>query len=178
MYQVTSNSVKLGKISVIPDSFYGPIPPIPMRTRNNSLFLTFYFVLEYSWLTMFFGCTTKWFSCLCIWSEVKWSEVAQPCPTLRDPMDCSLLGSSIHGIFQERILEWGAIAFSRGSSRPRDWTWVSCSVGRRLTFWATREALVGYMYLFFFQIIFPFRLLYNTEQSSLPYTVGPCLLSI
>ena len=40
------------------------------------------------------------------------SEVAQPCPTLRDPMDCSLPGSSVHGIFQARVLEWGAIAFS------------------------------------------------------------------
>ena len=40
------------------------------------------------------------------------SEVAQSCLTLRDPMDCSLPGSSIHGIFQARVLEWGAIAFS------------------------------------------------------------------
>jgi len=40
------------------------------------------------------------------------SEVAQSCPTLSDPMDCSLPGSSIHGIFQPIILEWGAIAFS------------------------------------------------------------------
>ena len=40
------------------------------------------------------------------------SEVAQSCPTLRDPMDCSLLGSSVHGIFQARVPEWGAIAFS------------------------------------------------------------------
>ena len=40
------------------------------------------------------------------------SEVAQLCPTLSDPMDCSLPGSSVHGIFQARILEWGAIAFS------------------------------------------------------------------
>ena len=39
-------------------------------------------------------------------------EVAQSCPTLRDPMDCSLPGSSVHGIFQARVLEWGAIAFS------------------------------------------------------------------
>ena len=37
------------------------------------------------------------------------SEVAQLCPTLRDPMDCSLLGSSIHGIFQARVLEWGPL---------------------------------------------------------------------
>ena len=40
------------------------------------------------------------------------SEVAQSCPTLSDPMECSLQGSSIHGIFQARVLEWGAIAFS------------------------------------------------------------------
>ena len=40
------------------------------------------------------------------------SEVAQSCPTLSDPMDCSLPGSSAHGILQARVLEWGAIAFS------------------------------------------------------------------
>ena len=40
------------------------------------------------------------------------SEVAQSCPTLRDPIDCSPPGSSVHGIFQARVLEWGAIAFS------------------------------------------------------------------
>ena len=48
------------------------------------------------------------------------SEVAQSCPTLCNPMDCSLLGSSVHGIFQARVLEWIAISFSRGSSQPRD----------------------------------------------------------
>ena len=42
------------------------------------------------------------------------SEIAQSCPTLCDPMDCSLPGFSVHGIFQARILEWGAIAFSQG----------------------------------------------------------------
>ena len=41
------------------------------------------------------------------------SEVVQLCPTLSDPVDCSLPGSSVHGIFQARVLEWGAIAFSR-----------------------------------------------------------------
>ena len=46
------------------------------------------------------------------------SEVAQSCPTLSDPMDCSLPGSSIHGIFQARVLEWGAIAFSPQTARP------------------------------------------------------------
>ena len=44
-------------------------------------------------------------------------------PTLCDPMDCSLPGSSIHGILQARTLKWVAISFSRGSSQPRDWTW-------------------------------------------------------
>ena len=42
------------------------------------------------------------------------------CPTLCDPMECSLPGSSVHGIFQARVLEWVAISFSRGSSQPRD----------------------------------------------------------
>ena len=51
---------------------------------------------------------------------MKDSEVAQSCPTLCDPMDCSLPGSSIYGIFQAIVLEWGAISFSRGSSQPRD----------------------------------------------------------
>ena len=66
------------------------------------------------------------------------SEVAQSCLTLCDPMDCSLPGSTIHGIFQARILEWVAISFSRRSSLPRDWTQVSCIVGRHFTIWATR----------------------------------------
>ena len=52
------------------------------------------------------------------------------CPTLFDPMDCSPPGSSVHGIFQARILEWVAISFSRGFSSPRDQTWVSCIAGR------------------------------------------------
>ena len=61
------------------------------------------------------------------------------CPTLCNLVDCSLPGSSIHGIFQARILEWVAISFSRGSSRPRDWTQVYCIGGRRFTVWATWE---------------------------------------
>ena len=47
------------------------------------------------------------------------SEVAQSCPTLSDPMECSLPGSSIHGIFQARVLEWGAIAFSASEQLVR-----------------------------------------------------------
>ena len=68
------------------------------------------------------------------------SEVAQSCPTLCYPMDCSPPGSSIHGIFQARILEWVAISFSRGSSQPRDRTQVSHIAGRCFNLCATREA--------------------------------------
>ena len=67
------------------------------------------------------------------------SEVAQSCPTLCDPMDCSLSVSSVHGIFQARVLEWIAISFSRESSQRRNRTQVSCIAGRRFTVWATRE---------------------------------------
>ena len=74
------------------------------------------------------------------------SEVARSCPTLCDPMDCSPPGSSVHGILQARVLEWGAIAFSRGSSWPRDRIWVSRIVGRCFTIWATREVPRGNRY--------------------------------
>ena len=69
------------------------------------------------------------------------SEVAQSCPTLCDPIDCSLPGSSVHGIFQAVVLEWIAISFSRGSSQPRAWTRVSGIVDRRFNVWATRKSL-------------------------------------
>ena len=67
-------------------------------------------------------------------------EAAQSCETLCCPMDCSLPGSSVHGIFLARVLDWVAILFSRKSSWPGDQTKVSCTAGRRFTFWATREA--------------------------------------
>ena len=82
----------------------------------------------------FFTTSTTWNA-----HRKKESEVAQSCLTLRDPMDCSLSGSSVHGILQAGILEWVAISFSRRCSQPRDWTRVSCIVGRRFTVWATRE---------------------------------------
>ena len=88
---------------------------------------------------------------------MKWSEVAQSCPTLcdpMDPMDCSLPASS-HGIFQARVLERVAISFSRGSSPPRDQTQVSRIVGRRFTVWATKEVLKKVWGLHQF-LLFPF----------------------
>ena len=61
------------------------------------------------------------------------NEVTQSCPTLCDPIDRSLPGSSVHGIYQVRVLEWVAISFSRGSSPPKDRTQVSRIAGRHFT---------------------------------------------
>ena len=60
-------------------------------------------------------------------------SVAQSYLTLCDPMDCSPPGFSVHGISQARILEWVATSFSRESSQARDWTHISCTVGRYFT---------------------------------------------
>ena len=65
---------------------------------------------------------------------------AQSCPILSNPMDWSPPDSSVHGILQARMLEWVAIFFSRGSSWPRDSTWVPWITGRFFIIWTTREA--------------------------------------
>ena len=78
--------------------------------------------------------------CLCV-------LFVQSCPSLCEPMDCRLLGSSAHGILQTRILEWVAIPFSRGSSQPRDQTQVSCIEGRFFTVWATRVGEINDFFL-------------------------------
>ena len=67
--------------------------PLSLRSPGKNTGVGFHFLLQ----------------CMRVKSE---SEVAQSCPTLRDPMDCSLPGSSAHGILQARVLEWVAIAFS------------------------------------------------------------------
>ena len=69
---------------------------------------------------------------------------AQLCPTLCSPMDCSLPGFPVHGIFQARVLEWVTLSSSRGSSPPRDQTCISCMsciAGRFFTSWAIGKAL-------------------------------------
>ena len=119
------------------------------------------------WLRMSLLLTQKWLPCFLFWphdplrllfvrmmifyypvsfafwevTRWKWKWSRSVCPTLCDPVDCSPPGSSVHGIFQARVLEWIAISFSRGSSWPRDWTQVSCTAGRYFSIWATREAL-------------------------------------
>ena len=60
------------------------------------------------------------------------SEVAQSCPTLSDPMDHSLPGSSIHGIFQARVLEWGAIAFSEREPYTSIYQYLACYMDRHV----------------------------------------------
>ena len=69
-------------------------------------------------------------------SEVK---VTQLCPTPCNSMDYSSPGSSVHGIFQARTLEWVVVPFSRGSFQPRDQSYVSHTASRFFTVWATRE---------------------------------------
>ena len=97
-----------------PDS----LPRPPKRSPFQTDFYHWYYIEVMQCL---------WFSCYVV------------CNTC-DPVDCSLPGSSVHGISQATILEWGAISFSRGSSQPRDRTWVSRTAGRFFTNWATRQA--------------------------------------
>ena len=87
----------------------------------------------YFWLLLITCCQKmclRWNSYSFMWVH------AQSCPTLCEPKDCSLPGSSVHGILQARILEWVAISFSRGSSQPRDWARVSWS-GRQIPYHCT-----------------------------------------
>ena len=84
------------------------------------------------------------------WYSFKCSVlVTQSCLTFGDSMDCNPPGSSVSVISRARILEWVAISFSWGSSRPRDQTWISCIAGRFFTVWATGEPL-----FFFFPNIY------------------------
>ena len=75
-----------------------------------------------------------------LWGKVK--VKVKSCPTLCDPVDCSPPGSSVHGILQERILEWVAIFFSKGSSWPRDWTQVFHIPGRGFNLWSYEPCCV------------------------------------
>ena len=99
--------------------------------------------------------------------------VTQSCLTLCDPMDCSPTGSSVHGILQVRILDWVAISFSRVSSQPRDWTQVSCIIGRFFTIWATYPPIpyILIAFLFFLFFLFGIKLLYNVVLSIAPISL-------
>ena len=101
--------------------------------------------------------------------KVKESIDTQSCPTLCDPIDCSLPNSSIHGIFQARILEWFATSFSRVSSWPRDWIQVFGIAGRLFTIWATRE---GYSLMTMILIPFPSIMEHGIPITCLPDAKG------
>ena len=121
-----------------------------------------YSVITWKWLAPEVGTNWLlfrrwwWFSC---------SVMSYSC----DPMDCSLPGSSVHGISQARILEWVAISLSRGSPQPRNQTWVSCIAGGFFTNWATRKS--------WFRRLNLNRLLASSTQNSHWYcrnSVGTC----
>ena len=100
--------------------------------QNNQF--TYFFSL---WMTQCVGCVcVRVCVCVCVYVCVL---VAQSCPTLWDPMDYSPPGSSVHGILQARILEWGAISFSRDLLDPRiepRFPWSPAVAGRFFTVWA------------------------------------------
>ena len=116
---------------------------------NLRVFLVLYLLLFFNWdivaVQYYVTCIQQWFiffkgytpfMCVCMLS------CFSMCLTLRDPMDCSLPRSSVHGILQARIREWFAMPSSRRSSRPRDQTcvsYISCIAGR-LYHWVTRKA--------------------------------------
>ena len=104
-------------------------------------FCLFFFLLSYYFLTLSFNFSIRCFcysfnfqefflifsslasSCfMCVCVCVCVHACAQSCPTLCGPLDCSTPGSSVHGIFQAKVLEWVVVSFSRGSSWPRDQT--------------------------------------------------------
>ena len=93
-------------------------------------------ISTYYKLNVFYVASQSSIQLLFEWLKVK---VAQSCPALCNPLDCSLPGSSAHGILQARILEWVTIPFSRWSSQPRNWIYVSYMADRFLTVWATTE---------------------------------------
>ena len=102
--------------------------------EQNSIMYAFYCSIRSSTgghIGCFHSCYCE---CVCV------CLVTQLCPTLCNPIDCSLPGSCVHEILQARILEGVVIPFSRGSSHPRNWTWVLCIAGRFFIVWSTRES--------------------------------------
>ena len=100
------------------------------RTSHGKLFLSFFknWSIVYLQCCVSFWCTTKWFSfifrvcvCVCVCA----CACAKSCAALCNSLDCTLPGSSVHGIFQVTIQEWVATSCSKGSSWSRDWTHVS-----------------------------------------------------
>ena len=102
--------------------------------RNSVKFELTIFIFTFMFGMSYYGWDILKSTLFLCWEEVK-VLVIQSCPTLWDPMVCGPPSSSVHGIFQARVLEW-----ARGSSWSRNRTWVSCSADKFFTNWATREA--------------------------------------
>ena len=116
---------KLSLTSMVPSRFHILSSPLISIQYMLSIYLRHhYFGSFYIWKPE----KWKW-----KWSSSVVSDSLRPRGLYSQP------GSSVHGILQARILEWVAISFSRGSSRPRDWTQVSHIAGRRFNLWPTRE---------------------------------------
>ena len=113
-------------ISIILDNHLGSFPSCHL-TRNSTNIETVF----HSWYRH-----SVWHMCIRVRVCVCVCVCAQSCLTLWDPMGCSLPGSSVHGISQARILEWVVIPFFRASSRPRDWSCITCvsGTGRRILY--------------------------------------------
>ena len=105
------------------------------------------------------------------------SEVAQSCPILRDPMDCSLPGSSIHGIFQARVLEWGFCrAVKSDSEEPRCWGWADTSVSN--PGYSTHESC-NFGQMIFTLSVLQFHRLYNRDHNQISESIRiKCLLKV
>ena len=101
-------------------------------------------------------CVYVHYICVCVVYACVHAKSLQSCLPLWDPMDCSLPGSSVHGILQARILEWVAVPFSRVSSWPGDWTclfYIFCIGRQALYHWVTWEAHV-YMDVYIFVCVY------------------------
>ena len=91
-------------------------------------------------------------ACIHTHTNENWVLVTESFPTLCDTMDCTPPGSSIHGILQAWILEWVAIPFSRGSSWPRDQTWVS-HISKQIHYCLNHQGST-YMYVYIYTYIY------------------------
>ena len=142
MKNQTFHDLTLPICLVSPSTCAYPIPKLDAITVPNFLtcpkcIMTFWYLVY--WLIPFPSNTISFHPtivpCVCV-------LVTQSCPTLCDPVDYSLPGSSAHGILQARILEWVATPFSRGSSQPRYWTQVSYIGGRFFTIWVPGKSFL------------------------------------
>ena len=140
MYCIYSRSLSYAYLD--PKTSRGGFSELFDHRTSSPFLLLFFFIMQFKWCLVGDWCYTEQSLGNFLW-KWKWMVkmlVTQLCPTLCHPMDCSLPGSFIYGIFQTRVLEWVAISFSRGPSQPRDRTPVSHIVDRRFIVWATREA--------------------------------------